>query len=210
MKRVRIASVAVALALVLVAPGCGGPSGDGEARPTTSFRYLVDPLKPGTGFVQLGQNRYPFEGVICASGPVKSDPEGSTRIFGVYANFEVDGALAAVSLTRYHNEVHGKIDTIPTVTDTALIQMQGKDEVRGLSAKRFQVVGDRVWQDPTDPNATKALITRSGDRYEAHGRFAPIGTQATEGSTTATGTVGEVAARCPDKAAPVTTDRTPG
>lgn len=180
-------------AAALIASGCSGSSGEDTTGPTTSFPYLVDPLEPGTGFVQLGANRYPFDGVICATGPVKSDPEGSTRIFGVYANFEVDGSLAAVSLTRYHNEVHDKIDTIPTVTETALIQMQGEGEVRGLSARRFQVVGAKKWTDPEDPTATTPLITRDGDRYEATGRFGALdGTD-----DTADATAGKIAARCP-------------
>jgi len=205
---VRLAwAVAVAVAFVLALSGCGGSSPDTTDGPTTSFRYLVDPLEPGTGFIQLGPNRYPFDGVICATGPVESDPEGSTRVFGVYANFEVDGALAAVALTRYHNEIHGKTNSVPTLTETALIQMQGHDEIKGLSAKRFQIVGERTWQDPNDPSATKPLITRSGDRYEARGTFAPVNADAVTSSTTPPGSaaaagasdavVGEVAARCP-------------
>lgn len=212
---------AVAVTLVLVATGCTGSSGGEADQPTTSFRYLVDPLEPGTGFIQLGPNRYPFDGVICATGAVKSDPEGSTRIFGVYANFEVDGTLAAVALTRYHNEVRGKTNSIPTLTENALIQMQGDNEVRGLSAKRFQVVGERNWQDPNDPTARSALITREGDRYDAKGTFAPLNADATT-STTARGTagsgaketsdaiVGEVSARCPAKPSETSTSSTEG
>lgn len=207
---------AAVAALFVVVSGCSGPSGDTADGPSTSFRYLVDPLEPGNGFIQLGQNRYPFDGVICATGAVKSDPAGSTRIFGVYANFHVDGKLAAVALTRYRNEIHGKTDSVPTLTETALIQMQGDKEIRGLSAKRFQIVGANEWQDPDDPTATTALITHDGDRYDAKGTFAPVNADVTTSSTTTvaggsrTGTgpgaagdaiVGEVAARCPAKAA---------
>ncbi len=197
--------------------GCAGSSGGATDETTTSFPYLVDPLDPGTGFIQLGPNRYPFEGVICATGPVKSDPEGSIRIFGVYANFEVDGSLAAVALTRYRNEIHGKTNSVPTLTETALIQMQGDKEIRGLSAKRFQIVGEKKWQDPNDATATTPLISRSGDRYEAKGTFAPVNADV-ETSTTSRGSgttssgsgdtvTGEVAARCPAKS---TTTTSPG
>ena len=149
--------------------------------------------------------------MICAEGAVESDPEGSTRIFGVYANFEVDGALAAVALTRYHNEVIGKTNSIPTLTDTALIQMQGDGEIRGLSAKRFQVVGEKNWQDPQNPEATTELITRDGDRYDARGTFAPVNADvATEttvaGAPAASDAIdGQVSARCGDAASTTTT-----
>lgn len=195
----------VALAVTLVVAGCAGSSGDDAGQPTTSFRYLVDPLEPGTGFIQLGQNRYPFDGVICATGPVKSDPEGSIRDFGVYANFTIDSTLAAVSLTRYRNEIHGETNSVPTLTETALIQMQGDKEIRGLSAKRYQIVGARKWQDPNDPTATTPLITHTGDRYVAKGTFAPVNADV-EASPTTTGSsvsassdavIGQVAARCP-------------
>lgn len=213
----------LALALVfaaLVATGCAGSSGNGTAGgPTTSFPYLIDPLEPGTGFVQLGKNRYPFSGVICATGPVKSDPPGSSRIFGVYANFHVDGALAAVSLTRYRNQMHGSIDTLPTVTETALVEMQGHDEVRGLSAKRFRVVGATKWQDPADPTATTALITRKGDRYDAEGTFSAVGTDTTSTTTARPGSspprsddagvAGRISARCPATSTTSTTSLTP-
>ncbi|HET8929346.1 MAG TPA: hypothetical protein VFN21_01690 [Acidimicrobiales bacterium] len=205
----------------LVVSGCSGSSGGEADQPTTSFKYLVDPLEPGAGFIQLGPNRYPFDGVICATGPVESDPEGSTRIFGVYANFRVDGTLAAVALTRYHNEVIGKTRSIPTLTETALIQMQGDQEVRGLSAKRFRVVGEKKWQDPNDPAATTALITHEGDRYDAKGTFAPVNVDVAT-STTVTGStgagagvgddtiLGEVAARCPAKSAGTSTTSAAG
>ncbi len=192
----------VVAAPLLVAGCSSGSSGADSARPTTSFHYLVNPLEPGHGYVQLGANRYPFSGVICATGPVKSDPEGSTRIFGVYANFHVDGKLAAVSLTRYRSAVHGSVDTIPTITDTALVRMQGKGEIRGLTAQRARVENRTKWQDVNDPSATTALITRKGDRYEAHGRFGPVGGDTTPQTSSTrpgakTGTVGEIAARCP-------------
>ncbi len=208
-----VLTVFVASALVLGCTGCAGSSGGAADETTTSFPYLIDPLEPGAGFIQLGPNRYPFDGVICATGPVASDPEGSTRIFGVYANFEVDGSLAAVALTRYHNEIHGKTNSVPTLTETALIQMQGDKEIRGLSAKRFQVVGEKNWHDPNDPSATKPLISRSGGRYEAKGIFAPVNADV-DTSTTSRGSgsttpgagdslVGEVAARCPAKSTTV-------
>lgn len=201
---------AVVLVTTVVVVGCSGSSGE-ETGPTTSFPYLVDPLEPGTGFIQLGENRYPFDGVICAEGAVESDPEGSTRIFGVYANFEVDGVLAAVALTRYHNEIIGEANSVPTLTDTALIQMQGDGEIRGLAAKRFQVVGAKSWQDPQDPTATTELITRDGDRYEARGTFAPVnpdvGSDTTvAGAQAADAVAGQVAARCGDPDTTTTTD----
>ncbi len=196
-------------AVVLVVGACSGDSGDRESASTTSFPYLVDPVEPGAGFIELDGNRYPFEGVICASGPVASDPEGSTRRFGVYANFEVDGTLAAVSLTRYRNQESGLIETVPTLTDTALIRMQGDGEVRGLSATRFQIEGEKNWQDRNDPQATEPLITRDGDRYEAEGQFAavnppsPATTEAGGESGSAEAVEdppvpGRVVARCPD------------
>lgn len=200
--------LAVGLTAALLVSGCSGSSGEQTSGPTTSFPYLVDPVDPGTGFVRLGSNRYPFDGVICTEGPADNDPEGSTRIFGVYANFEVDGSLAAIALTRYRNEVHGRLDTVPTITETALVQMQGDGEVRGLSAKRFQVEGATRWQDPADPTATTPLIVRDGDRYRAAGRFGALNGDATEptdpdagpdpgGSSGASGTDGEIVARCP-------------
>lgn len=220
--RVKIASrrflafAGVFVGLVLLA-GCAGSSGQPDTAPTTSFPYLVDPLEPGTGFVQLGPNRYPFDGVICASGPVKSDPPGSTRIFGVYANFKVDGSLAAVSMTSYRNEIKGRINTVPTITQTALIEMQGSGEIKGLAAKRFRVENQRNWQDPNDAKATGTLIVRTGDRYEAAGMFAaldaPVDTSA--GVTSAPGsssgaTNGKIAARCPGESAATSTTTKPG
>lgn len=216
-RRVKIAPcrfrvvVGVFVSLVFLA-GCAGSSGQPETAPTTSFPYLIDPLEPGTGFVQLGPNRYPFEGVICASGPVKSDPPGSTRIFGVYANFEVDGNLAAVSMTSYRNEIRGRINTVPTITQTALIEMQGSGEIKGLAAKRFRVENQRNWQDPNDATAKGVLIVRTDDRYEATGMFAaldaPVDTSA--GVTSVPGsssgaTSGKIAARCPGASASTTT-----
>lgn len=191
--------------LVAGLSGCSGSSVPTSTGPTTSFPYLIDPLEPGNGFIQLGTNRYPFSGVICTEGPSKKDPPGSTRIFGVYANFTVDGSLAAVALTSYRNELHGATNSVPTITQTALIQMQAKTDVKGLSAKRFRVVGQANWQDPVDPSATSALITRKGDRYEARGLFGPVGDDTTvttvHGGTASAGSSsalrGEIAARCP-------------
>ena len=206
----RASVVGVGVAGLVAVAGCAGSSGQADDQPTTSFHYLINPLDPGSGFVQLGKNRYVFDGVICATGRVKSDPAGSVRVFGVYANFHVNGQLAAVSMTRYRNEVRGKVDTIPTLTETVLVEMQGDKEVRGLAASRYQIVGARKWQDRHDPSVTSALIVRTGDRYEAKGTFAPLGddTGSTSGTstTTATGTVlGDVAARCPAKGTVSTT-----
>ncbi len=198
------ATVLVALS-VLVAAACSGSSSAQPDKPTTSFHYLVNPLEPGTGFLQLGSNRYPFDGVICATGRLKSDPTWSRRIFGVYANFHVGGKLAAISLTRYYSDPKSKAPSIPTITDTALVRMQGADQVLGLKAQRARIVGHTTWTDVNDPQAHGPLITKKGDRYEANGHFGdPAGTQSAANGK-ATGTIGEIAARCPSGDAATTT-----
>lgn len=207
--------VAICLALGVIAvvgSSCAGSNPiAGDTQPTTTSKYLINPLEPGQGYVQLGANRYAFENVICATGPVKSDPEGSTRIFGVYANFTTGGKLAAVSLTRYRSEFVGKNRSVPTITDTAMIRMQGDGEVLGLKAQRARIVGQRLWHDIFDNAKTTQLITRKADRYEASGSFGPVDAAVVGDPTTTTAASGsslvrgEIAARCPTHGATVTT-----
>lgn len=179
------------VAALLVAAGCSGSPSGADPEPVTTFPYVVDPLEPGHGFVELAGNRYVFDGVMCAQGAARDDPEGTRRIFGVYANFEVDGTPAGVELTRYRSELHERMDTVPTVTEVAGVRMQGEGEVLGLEAKRFLVEGQRDWQDPADPQARTPLIVVDGDRYEVDATFTGVGEDATGG------TPGIVAARCP-------------
>ncbi len=187
--RMRQFAVLVVTAVVCVA--CSGSTAAPDPVSSTTFPYVVDPLEPGEGFVELAGNRYPFDDVMCAQGPAADDPEGTSRIFGVYVNFEVDGTTAGVELTRYRSEIHGEIDTVPTVTDVAGVRMQGDDEVIGLEAKRFHIEGERDWRDANDPTATTALITVEGDRYDVDAVFSAVGDDA------ASATPGVIAARCP-------------
>ena len=147
--------------MVVALAGCSGSSGgtSTQSGPTTSTPYVANPLEPGHGFVQIGGQRYDFDGVICVKGPLKSDPKDSAREFGVYANFTQDGSLYAVSLTRYDNHAVG---AVPTVTDTSLVRMQGVGEVKGLKAQRARVIGHEQWGDVFDPNATTELIVHTG------------------------------------------------
>lgn len=180
------------MALVTVAcVGCGGSGGGSASEVSTTTPYVVDPLEPGQGFVELAGNRFAFDGVICGMGAAEGDPEGTARIFGVYANFELDGSRAGMELTRYHSAIRGEQDTVPTLTDVAAVRMQGDGEILGLEAKRFQVEGQRHWQDSNDPSATEPLITVEGDRYEVHAPFFAVGEAGTGG------TPGVIAARCP-------------
>lgn len=195
-----IRRLGVASVLVVVLAGCSGSSQDEStpAGPTTSSPYVANPLEPGHGFVQIGGSRTDFDGVICATGALASDPDDSVRRFGVYANFTQDGTLYAVSLTRYANNTKG---AIPTVTDTALVKMQGDNEVKGIKAQRALVQGQTQWGDPNDPDATTQLITHDGDRYEATGKFGdPSGT-----GTPKDAVVGDIAMRCPGKNGATTT-----
>lgn len=176
----------------------------GDASPSATSRAKMpeaNPLKPGTGYVQIGAQRTDFDKVICATGPVKTDPKGTIRQFGAYANFTLDGNLAAVSLTRYENR---DAKAIPTVTDTALIQMQGEGEVRGLKAQRANIIGQNVWSDVADDSASTPLIERDGDRYRATGKFgSPDGLGAGE-----TPTQGTIEMRCPAKTTSTTSTAT--
>lgn len=192
------------LALCLLSAACSGPTGQADPESSTTFPYVVDPLDPGEGFVELAGNRYVFEDVICTTGEADDDPEGTRRIYGVYANFEVDGSLAGVQLTRYHSEIHDEIDTVPTVTEIAAVRMQGDEEVLGLEARRFQIVGERDWQDPNDPTVTIPLITVDDDRYEADAVFSAFGDDEAER------TPGRIAARCPAGAADTGDGTLPG
>ena len=204
--------IAAAVAVTGILAGCSGSSGDTSA-PPSSFKYVVNPLEPGHGLLQLGPNQYPFDGVICASGPVASDPKGAVRDFGVYANFKLDDQLVAVSITRYESHPDGP--AIPTITDTAQVQMQGKGQVKGLKAQRARIIGQSVWGDIYDPTAKGPLIVKTGDRYDAKGAFGPpdAGPLYVKGPTTTTTTLagssetisGELSARCPAKTATTTT-----
>lgn len=174
MRRFRLPVVLVAL-IALVA-GCAS-SAPKAVGPTTSMHYVINPVAPGHGFVQLGGAQYSFDGVICAHGPVASDPPNATRQFGVYANFTEAGTLYAISLTRYENDPskgNPPLATgVPTITDLALVQSQGKGEVLGLQATRFMTVGKSGWSDPRDAAAHAPLIKRTGDVYEAAGVYGP-------------------------------------
>lgn len=198
------------LSLVVALTACSGSSGD-TSPPPTSTRFVVNPVAAGHGYLQLGKNQYPFDGVICSTGPVDSDPKDTIRDFGAYANFKLDGTLVVVSLTRYENRTQG---AVPTRTDTALVQMQGKNEVKGLKAQRAQVIGNSVWKDVYDPTAKGPLIVHRGDRYEAKGQFGPpdLGAVPKPGATTTTtlpgtseSTPGELVLRCPAKSVSPTT-----
>jgi len=195
--------------VAVVSSSCAGSNPTaGDSPPSTSSKYLINPLEPGQGYVQLGTNRYAFDSVICATGPVKSDPEGSTRIFGVYANFTTGGKLAAVSLTRYRSEFVGKSRSVPTITDTAMIRMQGDGEVLGLKAQRARIIGQQKWHDIFDDTKSTQLIA---DRYEASGSFGPVDAAVVGDPTTTTAASGsslvrgEIAARCPAHGATGTT-----
>ncbi len=167
------------------------------------MRLEVNPLEPGHGFVQLGGQRYPFDGVICSTGPLESDPSTSVRTFGSYANFTMDGSLYAVSLTRYENHAP---QAVPTVTDTALVRMQGDGEVRGLKAQRAQIIGSDTWGDVFDPTETKPLIDHANDRYDVDGTFGPP-----DGSTGPDDLLaGTISMRCPAKGTTTTTSTNDG
>ena len=210
--RARLSFVLLAaIAATALIAGCSGSSDDASP-PPSSTKFVVNPLEPGHGILQLGANQYPFEGVICASGPLKSDPSDTVRDFGVYANFELDGSLVAVSMTRYENRSPG---AVPTITDTALVRMQGKDEVKGLKAQRARIIGNKNWGDVVDPTAKGPLIVKTGDRYDAKGLFGapdsgPLYDDGTPTTTTTTlpgdseGLPGELSARWPAKADVVT------
>ena len=81
--RVNLVLLAAVAATGLLAAGCSGSSGDASP-PPSSTKFVVNPLEPGHGILQLGKSLYPFDGVICAKGPVPSDPKDTVRIFGVY------------------------------------------------------------------------------------------------------------------------------
>ncbi len=210
-RRPLLAALVTCCTVVLAVAGCAGSSGKSSTPtgPTTSTPYVANPLEPGHGFVQLGGQRYDFDGVICVKGPLKSDPKGTAREFGVYANFTQDGSLYAVSLTRYDNHATG---AVPTVTDTALLKMQGVGEVRGLKAQRARVIGHDQWGDVFDPTATTELIVHDGDRYEAQGRYGDVGgyRENTNPSTTPQNDTveGDIAMRCPTKSTTTTTGGT--
>lgn len=183
---------------ILGVPACSSGGGGRAAGPTTTVIPVANPLGPGEGYVQFGGERTAIDGVICATGVLDSDPEASVRVFGVYANFTLDGNLAAVSLTRYENH---DVNAIPTVTDTALIRMQGDGEVRGLKAQRANIIGEKAWADVYDPRASTPLITRDGDRYSVTGSFgSPDGLE--KGEVPVTGTI---ELRCPKVSASSTT-----
>lgn len=211
--RARLSLVLAAVVVTALLAGCSGSSGDASP-PPSSTKFVVNPLEPGHGILQLGDHQYAFEGVICASGPVASDPKGAVRDFGVYANFYLDGSLVAVSMTRYESHPTGDL-AVPTITDTAQVQMQGKGEVKGLKAQRARVIGQSSWGDVYDPTAKGPLIVKTGDRYDAKGLFGPpdAGPIYVTGPTTTTTTLasssdttpGELSARCPAKSTTTTT-----
>jgi hypothetical protein len=216
--RLNLVLLATMAAIGLLAAGCSGSSGDASP-PPSSTKFVVNPLEPGHGILQLGKNLYPFDGVICAKGPVPSDPKDTVRIFGVYANFKLDGSLVAVSMTRYESHPKG-VAAVPTITETAQVQMQGKGEIKGLKAQRAQVIGQSQWGDIYDQSATGPLIVKTGDRYVAKGQFGPpdAGPLYVTGPTTTTTTLpgtsettsGELSARCPAKSATTTTTTAAG
>ena len=206
-----LATLVTTCVVVVTLAGCSGSSGGSStpAGPTTSTPYVANPLEPGHGFVQIGGQRYDFDGVICAEGPLKSDPKNTVREFGVYANFTQAGSLYAVSLTRYEDH---SVGAVPTVTDTALVRMQGVGEVKGLKAQRARVIGHDQWGDVYDPKATTELIVHTADRYEALGRYGSVDgnrENTKPGTTPQTGTAeGDVAMRCPSKSSTASTTTT--
>lgn len=195
----RISRLVCALIVAtLLASGCSGSGGSKSAASTTSIKFSANPLAPGQGYVQLGGSRSTFSDVICATGRAKGDPSYATRVLGVYANFRLDGTLYAVSVTRYESHPAG---AAPTITETALVEMQGEGEVKGARAQRAQVVGSNNWIDVHDPSASGPLITKNGDRYTATGTF---GAPDNLSESQVANVQGEIAARCPGEESPGT------
>lgn len=196
----RLAVLTIVGALPLAACSSGGSTK--STGPTTTVLLEVNPLERGHGFVQLSGQRYDFDGVKCATGTLASDPEASQRIFGAYANFTREGSLFAVSLTRYEDH---SVGAVPTITDTALVRMQGEGEVRGLKAQRAQIIGKGGWGDVFDPTETTPLISHTNDRYDVSGTFGPPdGTGGPKDLVE-----GSIAVRCPATSA-TTTSTIPG
>lgn len=190
----RISPLVCALTVAaLLASGCSGSGGSKAAASTTSIKFSANPLAPGDGYVQLGGSRSTFSNVVCSTGRAKGDPSYATRVFGVYANFRLDGTLYAVSVTRYDSHPSG---SAPTITETALVEMQGEGEVKGARAQRAQVVGSNKWVDVHDPSASGPLVTKNGDRYTATGTF---GAPDSLSESQVANVQGEIAARCPVK-----------
>ena len=136
-------------------------------------------------------------------GPREERPNYATRVWGVYGNGYTEGKLFTVELTQYHSD--GGTKGLPTVTDTALVRMQGgsKSEpvVLGLRAQRARVENTDTWLDKLDPKATDELITRAGPRYVVDGKFGPDDAQSGDPGVQR----GAVQALCPTTAAGPTT-----
>jgi len=203
----RLAAVALASALAVTGAACSSSRhaslGPSPYKVVTTTTAPAPTIKAGQGYLALSGHYFPYKVVACLEGPAKDDPNYATRVWGVYGNGYTEGKLFTVELTQYHSD--GGTKGLPTVTDTALVRMQGgsatEPVVLGLRAQRARVENSDTWLDKLDPKATDELITRVGPRYVVDGKFGPDDAQAGDPGVQR----GAVQALCPTTSGGATT-----
>jgi len=180
----RWATAALATVLAVAGASCSSSGhaalGPSPYKVVTTTTVAPPAIKAGQGYLELGGHYFPYKVVACVQGAAKNDPSYATRVWGVYGNGYTEGKLFTVELTQYHSD--GGPKGLPTVTDTALVRMQGssygKPVVLGLRSQRARVETSDTWLDKLDPKATDELITQVGSRYVVDGQFGPDDSQA--------------------------------
>lgn len=144
---------------------------------------------PGTVRAVLGQTLdATLEIRSCTIDPAAASEDGTPAELVVVdaAGTGEDGRAVELAIRRFRT-----VGVEATITDTITVVVGDPDSPEvAVVAQRFEV-GGRV-TDPRDPGQDDPLLTVTGDRIEAQGRFGPPGAFADDGGLLE----GVVVARC--------------